>query len=153
MTIEEALQKEGLTLPDAPKAAGNYVPCVQVGNLVFMSGVLSITSGDEAYAGKIGTRTYDVAYGYQAARACVLNALAVLKANIRLEKVERIVQVQGFVNGVDGFEDAAAVINGASDLLGTVMGDAGRHARAAVSVNGLPLGASVEIAVIAQIQQ
>jgi len=149
--ILSQLREKELTLPEAPAPAGSYVPCTQVGTLVFVSGVLSMTADGQTWTGKVGEGDRDVAYGYRAAQACALNALAVLERDIGLAKIKRIVQVTGYVNGVDGFPDSPAVINGASELLLHALGEAGKHTRAAVSVNGLPKDASVEIALICEI--
>jgi enamine deaminase RidA (YjgF/YER057c/UK114 family) len=145
MSAEEKLKELGVTLPEVPPAAGNYVPSVQVGNMLYLSGTLPMKDGSITHEGKVGSE-YKVEDGYEAAKVCALNALANIKAAVgSINKVKRIVFVGGFVNGTDGFTHSPQVINGASDLFGEVFGEAGRHARAAVSVNGLPLGAAVEI--------
>ena len=142
------LQELGYTLPTPPPAAGAYVPAVRTGHLLYLAGTLPMKDGKPASLGKVG-REVDVAQAAEAAQLCALNALANAKAALgSLDKVVRVVMVHGFVNGVDGFSDSPKVLNGASEFLLRVFGDAGKHARAAVSVNGLPLGVSVEVQLV-----
>ena len=149
---ESKLAELGLTLPQPPAAAGSYVPCVRTGNLLYCAGTLPILDGKLTHAGQVG-REQTVQTGAKAAEACALNTLANIKASLgSLEGVARIVFVSGFVNAVDGFADSPAVINGASDLFVKVFGEAGRHARAAVAVNGLPRGATAEIQVVVEVR-
>jgi len=149
---ESKLAELGLTLPQPPAAAGSYVPCVRTGNLLYCAGTLPILDGKLTHAGQVG-REQTVQTGAKAAEACALNTLANIKAALgSLEGVARIVFVSGFVNAVDGFADSPAVINGASDLFVKVFGEAGRHARAAVAVNGLPRGATAEIQVVVEVR-
>lgn len=149
---EGKLAALGLALPLPPAAAGAYVPAVRTGNLLFLSGTLPVRDGTVAYTGKISPEPARLQHGYDAARLCALNTLANIKAAVgSLDKVARVVSVSGFVNGEDDFSGTPGIINGASELFVTVFGERGRHARAAVSVNGLPLGASVEIAVIIEV--
>jgi enamine deaminase RidA (YjgF/YER057c/UK114 family) len=149
---ESKLAELGLTLPQPPAAAGSYVPCVRTGNLLYCAGTLPILDGKLTHAGQVG-REQTVQTGAKAAEACALNTLANIKASLgSLEGVARIVFVTGFVNAVDGFADSPAVINGASDLFVKVFGEAGRHARAAVAVNGLPRGATAEIQVVVEVR-
>jgi len=143
-TPEENLAALGLVLPQLPAPGGNYVSAKQVGALVYLSGVIS-TGPDGIIAGTAGDGR-SVEDGYAAARACALTHLAVLKRNLgSLDRVAEIVGVNGYVNAAPGFGDSPAVINGASDLLVAVFGDAGRHVRAAVGVSALPRNALVEI--------
>ena len=152
MSIEKKLESLGMVLPPLPAPAGNYVPVVRSGHLLFCSGMLCFRDGKLAYTGKLG-REQSVESGQEAARCCVLNALANIKAVLgSLERVKQVVSVSGFVNGVDGFAQSPAVLNGASDLLVALFGDRGRHARTAVSVNGLPLDATVEIQMIVEVE-
>ena len=149
---ESKLAELGLTLPQPPAAAGSYVPSVRTGNLLYLAGTLPILDGKVTHTGAVG-RDQTVKTGAKAAEACALNTLANIKAALgSLEAVARVVFVSGFVNAVDGFADSPAVINGASDLFVKVFGDAGRHARAAVAVNGLPRGATAEIQVVAEVR-
>jgi enamine deaminase RidA (YjgF/YER057c/UK114 family) len=153
MTTEAKLAELKIELPTAPAPAGNYVPAMQVGNLLYLSGAICAVNGEMTHTGKIG-ETRDIAYGQAAARVCVLNLLAVAKSQIGdLDKISRVVQLNGFVNGVPGFADSPAVINGASDLLVEILGDRGRHTRAAVAVTGLPKDTTVEIQAIFEIAQ
>lgn len=143
--IEAKLQELGYTLPDAPAPAANYVPYVQVGNTLFVSGQIA-KDGDTMLNGKLGDDT-DVAAGQRAAKVCALNLLAQVKAACDgdLSRLKRVVRLGGFVNCTPEFTDHPAVINGASDFFGEVLGAAGQHARAAVGSSSLPFGVSVEI--------
>lgn len=153
MSAEKKLLELHISLPKPPAAAGAYVPAVKTGKLVYLAGTLPMQDGQLTHTGKIGEGANDLEYGYAAARQCALNTLANLHvAAGSLDRVSRIVFVSGFVNGVDGFADSPKVINGASDLFVQVFGTSvGPHARAAVSVNGLPLNASVEVQVVAEL--
>jgi enamine deaminase RidA (YjgF/YER057c/UK114 family) len=144
MSAEKRLQELGIVLPAGRAPGGNYVSAKIVGNLLYLSGTTS-SDADGVIAGVAGAdRT--IAEGYAAARACAVNHLAVLKQVLgSLDKVQQIVSVNGYVNAVAGFPDSPAVINGASDLLVAVFGDAGRHVRAAIGVNALPRNALVEL--------
>jgi enamine deaminase RidA (YjgF/YER057c/UK114 family) len=149
---EARLAELGLTLPTPPPAAGAYVPAVRTGNLLYLAGTLPMQDGKPASLGKVG-REVDLAQAAAAAQLCALNALANAKVALgSLDKVVRVVMVNGFVNGVDGFSDSPKVLNGASEFLLRVFGDAGKHARAAVSVNGLPLGVSVEVQLVLEVR-
>ena len=141
---EEILADLAIALPQAPTPGGNYVSSKRVGQILYLSGVISTASGG-VITGTVGAdRT--VEEGYQAARACTLTHLAVLLWELgSLSKVAEIIAVNGYVNAVPGFPDSPAVINGASDLLVQVFGDAGRHVRAAVGVSALPRNALVEV--------
>jgi enamine deaminase RidA (YjgF/YER057c/UK114 family) len=152
MNPESKIAELGLTLPPPPAAAGSYVPTVRTGNLLFCAGTLPMAEGKLTHAGPVG-REQTVQAGAKAAEACALNTLANIKAAVgSLDRVTRIVFVSGFVNAVDGFADSPAVINGASDLFLKVFGEAGRHARAAVAVNGLPRGATAEIQAVVEVR-
>lgn len=151
MTTEAKLAELNIELPTAPAPAGNYVPAMLVGNLLYLSGAICAVNGEMTHTGKIG-ETRDIAYGQAAARVCALNLLAVAKSQISdLDKISRVVQLNGFVNGVPGFADSPAVINGASDLLVEILGDRGRHTRAAVAVTGLPKDTTVEIQAVFEV--
>ena len=150
-TPEQKLAALGLSLPTVPAVIANYVPAVRTGNLVFLAGQIARGSDGQFLTGKVG-REVTEAQGAEAARTCALQLLAVLKAEIGdLSKVKRIVRVGGFVNCTDNFTTQSKIVNGASDLLVAVFGDAGKHARAAVGVNALPAGAPVEIELIAEV--
>ncbi|UXU75809.1 MULTISPECIES: RidA family protein [unclassified Paracoccus (in: a-proteobacteria)] len=145
MTIDTRLAQLGITLPDAPAPAANYVPYVISGNMLFVSGQIS------ALKGRLGD-DLDVAQGAEAARGCGLSLLAQAKAALgSLDRVARVVRLGGFVNSTADFTDQPEVINGCSDLMVEVFGDKGRHARAAVSVPALPRGVAVEIDAIFEI--
>jgi enamine deaminase RidA (YjgF/YER057c/UK114 family) len=144
MTREEQLVELGLTLPPPPAPGGNYLSAKRVGALVYLAGVIS-TNGSGVMTGTVGLDR-SVADGYNAARACALTQLAVLKRDLgSLDAIAEVVSVNGYVNSVAGFEESPAVVNGASDLLVQVFGEAGKHVRAAVGVNALPRNAIVEI--------
>ncbi|WP_126974981.1 RidA family protein [Frigidibacter oleivorans] len=150
-TIAARLSDLGITLPDAPAPAANYVPFVQTGDLLFVSG--QISQGPEGLVkGKLGAGM-DVAAGKAAARLCGLALLAQARAALGgdLDRVVRVVKLTGFVNSTPDFTDQPEVINGCSDLMVEVLGDAGRHARAAVSAPALPRGVAVEIEAVFQI--
>ena len=152
MSIENRLTALGVTLPEAPAPAANYVPFVQVGDIVYVSG--QISNGPDGFIrGKLGA-DMDVAAGAAAARTCAISLLAQVKAACGgdLERLVRVVKLTGFVNSTADFTDQPKVINGASDFLVEVLGDAGRHARSAVSAAALPLGVAVEIEGIFQIR-
>ena len=151
MTPEQKLEAMGLTLPSPPSPGGNYLSSKQIGAFVYLAGVIS-TNTSGVMTGTVGLdRT--VADGYSAARACVLTQLAVLKRDLgTLEPIAEIVSVNGYVNAVAGFEDSPAVINGASDLLVQVFGEAGKHVRAAVGVSALPRNAIVEIQMTVRVE-
>ena len=143
---ETKLQSLGITLPEAPMPAANYVPYVITGDLVFISGQLPLVDGKMAHAGHVGkdVTTQEAA---EQARICAINLIAQLKAACGgdLERVEQVVKLGGFVACTNDFSDQPEVINGASNLMVEVFGDAGRHARFAVGSNALPRGTCVEI--------
>ena len=148
--IEERLQALGLSLPGAPAPVANYVATRTVGNLLFVSGQVSRTDDGKLIAGKLGAGL-TVEQGQAAARQCGLALLAQAKAALGdLERIAACVKVLGFVNCAADFVQQPAVVNGCSDLLVDVLGDAGRHARSAVGVNALPMNAAVEVEAIFQ---
>src|SRR5271166_393386 len=142
--IDEWLKQLDIVLPALPQPGGNYLPARTVGQMVYLAGVISVHAG-EVIAGTVGAgRTIED--GYSAARDCALIQLAVLAAHLgSLDKIKNIVTVNGYVNAVAGFPDSPKVINGASDLLVEIFGDAGRHVRAAIGVPALPRNALVEL--------
>jgi enamine deaminase RidA (YjgF/YER057c/UK114 family) len=144
MGAEDRIAELGLVLPGLPTRGGNYVSAKTVGQMVYMSGVVSVDANG-VIAGTVGgDRTVDD--GYAAARACGLTLLAVLRQHLgSLDAIAEVVSVNGYVNAVDGFTEPPKVINGCSDLLVEVFGDAGRHVRAAIGVNALPRNALVEV--------
>jgi enamine deaminase RidA (YjgF/YER057c/UK114 family) len=150
--IEARLAELGVTLPDAPAPAANYVPFVRVGDLVFVSGQIS-QGPDGLIRGKLGA-DMDVAAGAAAAKRCGMSLLAQARAACGgdLDRIARVVKLTGFVNSTADFTDQPKVINGCSNFLVEVMGDAGRHSRSAVSAPSLPLGVAVEIEAIFQVK-
>jgi enamine deaminase RidA (YjgF/YER057c/UK114 family) len=150
-TPEERLQQLGVSLPAPAVPVAAYVPTVRTGNLVFVSGQVPVVDGTPSHLGHLGGDV-DLEAGRAAARTCAINLLAALKAELgELSQVRRVVKVTGFVASTPRFTDAPKVINAASELLGEVFGDAGRHARAAVGVAALPLGVPVEVEAIVEV--
>ena len=145
-TFENRLKDLGLTLPQAAAPAANYVPYVRSGNLVFVSGQITLENGDLKFVGRVG-EDFTTEQAYEAAKLCGLNLIAQVKAACGgdLERVTRVVRLGGFVNCTADFTDQPKVINGASDLMAEVFGEVGFHARAAVGVPSLPLGVCVEV--------
>ncbi|MBY6436372.1 RidA family protein [Rhodococcus kroppenstedtii] len=149
--IRERLAELGLTLPPVVPPVASYVPAVRSGNHVFTSGQLPMVDGALHATGKVGAEV-DPEVATEAARLCALNALAAIDALVGLESITRVVKVVGFVASAPGFTGQPGVINGASHLLGDVFGDAGVHARSAVGVAELPLGAPVEVELIVEVR-
>ncbi len=143
--VDKKLADMGIVLPDAPAPAANYVPFVRCGDLVFVSGQIS-RDEDGLICGKLGD-AMTVSQGQAAARTCAISLLAQIKVacNGDLERLVKVVKLGGFVNSTPEFQDHPAVINGASDFFGDLLGDSGAHARAAVGCASLPLGVAVEI--------
>lgn len=144
--IEARLAELGYDVPTAPTPAANYIPWVRTGNLVYVAGQVPMAGGEFRWVGKVG-RDWSIEEGQQAAKECALNILSQLKAALDgdLDRVVRAVKLNGFVNCVEDFGHQPHVINGASELMISVFGEAGRHARSAVGVAGLPFGVAVEI--------
>ena len=146
MIFEENIKKNNLVLPKAADPVGSYIATKIVGKLLFVSGQISIAENGKLIIGKLGKdlQTND---GYEAAKRCALSIISQTKkvCNDDLSKIKSCVKLTGFVNSIDTFTEQPKVINGASDLIGLVFGDAGMHTRAAVSTNSLPLGVSVEV--------
>lgn len=152
-TATKRIEKLGLQLPTPPTPGGHYVPWRRHGNLLFLSGVISSLNGELTHTGKAG-EMHTVETAREAARVCALNALSVMRSALgSLDAVKSILYLGGYVNAVPGFAQSPQVINGASELLVEVFGEAGRHARAAVAVAGLPADATVEIQVTAAIRE
>lgn len=152
-TVEARMKERGITLPTPAAPVAAYVPAVRTGNLVFVSGQVTLLDGKLQFVGQLG-REFKVEEGYQAARLCGRNILAQMKAILDgdLDRIVRCVKVLGFVNGTPDFTDQPKVINGASDLLVEALGDAGRHARSAVGAASLPLGVAVEVEAIFEVK-
>ena len=152
MTIENKLKELNIELPNAPDPVGAYVAFKKINNLLFISGQLPISSDGKMVKGKIG-KDLTLEDGQKASKLCVINILAQVKKALNgdLNKVKSCVKITGFVNSTDDFKDQPKVINPASETLSTVFGVNGKHARAAISTNSLPLGAAVEIDAIFEI--
>ncbi len=148
---ENRLKELGLELPAAPKPVAAYVPAVAIDGFIYTSGQLPLVNGALKYKGKAGQELTGE-QGYEAAKICALNCLSVIKAEIgNLDYVDRIVKVVGFVNSAAGFTGQPQVINGASDLMQNLFGERGTHARSAVGVSELPLGAVCEVEMIVKV--
>jgi enamine deaminase RidA (YjgF/YER057c/UK114 family) len=149
-SVLDRLRDLGITLPTVAAPAGSYVPTARTGNLVFTSGQLPFVDGVLPATGKVGAEvSAEDANGF--ARICAINVLAAVHAAVGLDAVVRVVKVVGFVASADGFTGQPGVVNGASDLFVEVFGEAGRHARSAVGVAELPLGAPVEVEAIVEV--
>lgn len=149
--VSERLRGAGMQLPEAPAALGQYVPAVRSGNLVFTSGQLPLRGGTLVTSGLVG-REVEQQAAFECASQAALNALAAASTVCDLDTISRVVKVVGFVASADGFTSQPAVVNGASEVLATAFGDAGRHAREAVGVARLPLDAPVEVSVIFEVR-
>ena len=146
MSIEEKLTELGISLPGVTPPAGDYVPTVKSGNLLFVSGQLPSRSGKVLIAGKVG-REIEQVHAQDAAKLCTINALAAIKSQIgSLDQIRQIVRLEVYVNSAPGFTDQSQVANGASQLLNDIFGQAGQHTRVAIGVTELPLNAAVELA-------
>lgn len=152
MNIEDRLSELGITLPEPAAPVANYVPFVQTSNIISISGQIPLQGGKVAYNGIVGD-TVSLDEACAAARLCAINLIAQMKAACDgdLNRIQQVVKLGGFVNGINGFGDQPKVINAASDLMVDVFGDRGRHSRSAVGVNGLPLGVPVEIDALVEI--
>ena len=146
MNYEEKLKELNIALPEAKAPVGNYVAAKVSGNMLFISGQISIDENGQLIKGKVG-KDLDTEAGYDAAKRCALSIVAQVKkaCDNDLSKVKSCVKLTGFVNSTEDFTEQPKVINGASDLIASIFGDAGMHTRAAVSTNSLPLGVSVEV--------
>ena len=145
MTPEENIKKLNIVLPKAPDPVGSYVASKIVGNFIFISGQVPFNSNGILTKGKIG-KELSLEQGQEAAKHCALNILAQLKKKCgSLNKVKGCIKLTGYVNSTDSFTEQPKIINGASNLISNIFGDKGKHTRAAVSVNSLPLGAAVEV--------
>ena len=153
MSYEEKIKELKINLPEAKAPVGNYVATKVSGKMLFVSGQISIDETGQLIKGKVG-KDLDTEAGYNAAKRCALSIIAQVKkaCNNDLSKVKSCVKLTGFVNSTDEFIDQPKVLNGASDLIASVFGDAGMHTRAAVSANSLPLGVSVEVDAIFELK-
>ena len=149
--IEKRLKDLGISIPNAPKPAGSYVPVVLTGKLAFVSGQIPIKDGQVVYQGKVGD-TQSIDDAQEAAKLCVINGLAQIEAYCgTLDNLEKIIKISGFVNSIKDFTEHPKVINAASDLLMKIFGEKGRHSRIAIGVSSLPLNATVEIDMVVEI--
>ena len=150
---ESKLKELGLTLPTPSKPVASYIPIIAVSNLILTSGTLPMKDGKLIYSGKMGEGDNSIEIGYEASKLAVLNSLSSVKEFLKgdLSKIRTVVKVTGYVNSSKGFTDQPKVINGASDLLVSIFGEAGKHVRSAIGVSELPLNALVEIEFIYQI--
>ena len=146
MSFEDNLKKLNITLPEAKAPVGNYVAAKISGKMLFISGQISIDESGQLIKGKVG-KDLDTDAGYNAAKRCALSIISQVKkaCDNDLSKVKSCIKLTGFVNSTESFTEQPKVINGASDLIASVFGEAGMHTRAAVSTNSLPLGVSVEV--------
>lgn len=143
----------GIVLPSPPKPVATYIPASQAGDLLFISGVIPIRDGHLVFCGKLG-EDLTVENGYEAAKFALLNALAIIRQALgSLNRVKKIVRMTGYVASGAGFTEQPSVVNGASDLLVELFGEAGRHARLALGAAELPLNAPIEIELIVQVHQ
>jgi len=151
MTFEDKLTELGITLPQAPAAVSAYQPWIRTGNLIFTSGQLPFSDGEIAYPGKLGAEV-SVEDGYKAARQAALNAIAQLKAATgNLDKVQKIVRIEGYIHCAEGFRSHPQVLNGASDLVAEIFGKSGHHTRLALGINEMPLNAAVQLSMTAEV--
>ena len=150
--IDARLAELRIELPNPNKPVANFVPCVQTGNLLFVSGQVTAWNGEYKYVGKVG-RDVSIEDAQKAARICALNIVAHARAHLGdLDRVTRFVMVQGFVNAIPEFTDHPKVINGASDVLVEIFGDAGKHARFALGAGSLPFNVAVEVAAVLEVR-
>ncbi len=152
MTPEEKLKQLGITLPEAPKPLGSYVPCVQTGNLLFLSGMLPVREGTLIRTGRVG-ESISLQEAQEDAKQIVINALSVVKSHIgSLDKISRCVKLNGYVASAPDFTEQPKVLNAASDLIFEIFSEAGKHARAAVGVSVLPLNSPIEVDFIFELE-
>jgi len=151
VTASARLAELGIALPPVIAPLAAYIPAVRTGNLVYTSGQLPLESGELSHTGKVGSEV-SPEQAKAAARICALNALAAIEALVGIDAVSRVVKLVGFVSSAPGFTGQPGVVNGASEVLGEIFGDAGAHARSAVGVAELPLNAPVEVELIVEVR-
>ena len=153
MTFDENIKKQNIKLPEAKAPVGNYVATKITGKMLFVSGQISVDENGQLIKGKIG-KELDTEAGYNAAKRCALSIITQVKnaCDNDLSKIKSCVKLTGFVNSKEDFTEQPKVINGASDLIASVFGEAGMHTRAAVSANSLPLGVSVDVDAIFELK-
>jgi len=151
--IEDKIKELGYDLPEAPKPLAAYIPALRTGNYVYTSGQVPFLKGELKFAGKVGG-DLTLEEAQKAAELCALNALSAIKGVIgNLEKIERIIKVTVFVNSANGFTDQPKVANGASEFLGRIFGENGKHVRSAVGVSELPVNSAVEVEMIVEVKE
>lgn len=153
-TVGQRLRELGYELPRVPKPAGSYVPAVRSANLIFTAGQVPLSDGEPTHTGKVGDAV-SVEEAQEAAATCALNALAAVESveSGALDRVRRVVKMTGFVASAPGFNGQPTVLNGASELLGAALGEAGVHARSAVGVAELPFDAPVEVELVVELSE
>lgn len=152
MSFEARMQTLGLIIPESPKPVGHFVPTVQIGNLLFVSGQIAAVSGQILLKGKLGA-DLSIEQGQEAARQALYNVLAAIRGSVgTLDRIKRIIKLNGWVASAEGFTSQPQVVDGASILLEKIFGEVGNHARAAIGVAELPLGAPVELELIVEVQ-
>jgi enamine deaminase RidA (YjgF/YER057c/UK114 family) len=153
MSFENKIKELNITLPNAADPVGSYLATKIVGKMLFISGQISMTQNGDLIKGKLG-KELDTQAGYEAAKRCALSLISQAKkaCNNDLSKIKSCIKLTGFVNSTDNFIEQPKVINGASDLIASIFGDAGMHTRAAVSTNSLPLGVAVEVDAIFELE-
>ena len=153
MSIADKLKELGIVLPEVPAPVAAYVPAVRAGDFVFTAGQIPFVEGKLKYAGVVG-KDLSLEQAVECARICALNAIAAVKSVVGdLDQVERVVKLTGWVASANDFTDQAKVMNGASELVGRIFGEAGKHARSAVAANVLPLNAPVEVEMIVKLKR
>jgi len=149
---EAKLKEMGIDLPEAAKPLAAYIPAIKIGDCVYTSGQIPLVDGELKFKGKVGAGISE-AQGYEAAKVCAINCLSAIKGLIgSLDQIAQIIKVTGFVNSAPGFNAQPKVVNGASEFLGEVFGEAGRHTRSAVGVSELPIDAAVEVEMIVKLK-
>jgi len=152
MSVEAKLQELGIVLPEVPAPVAAYVPAVLAGGFVYTAGQIPFVEGKLKYSGVLG-KDLSLEQGVEAAKICALNAIAAVKSVLGdLDRVEQVVKLTGWISSANDFTDQAKVMNGASELVGRIFGQVGKHARAAVASNVLPLGAPVEVEMIVKVK-
>jgi enamine deaminase RidA (YjgF/YER057c/UK114 family) len=152
VSVRDSLRDLGLEVPIAAKPVAAYVPATRTGNLIFTAGQLPLVDGQMVATGKVGQEV-DVEQAKKLAEVCALNCLAAVETVVPIERILRIVRVVGYVNGIAGFTNQPAVINGASELFLNLWGDSGKHARSAIGVYDLPLDSPIELELVVQISE
>ena len=151
--FEEKIQQLGITIPEVVKPLAAYIPATQTGNLVITSGQVPISNGVVKYLGKVGIDVSEEE-GKEAAKLCALNCLSAIKSLIgSLDKIKRVVKLTVFINSAEGFTAQPKVANGASEFIGEIFGDVGKHVRSAVGVSELPLNSAVEIEMVVEVAE